>query len=121
MEGSVSVNAEPRTNGPSGDGAEASPVYRTIDIHPTRGFPIDQPASAANTADFGPCLYLGPAGERCDARAIEGGYCAKHTPGATPPIRAYSKVLAASGAIIAVIWPYLADLVREIIRLMRSQ
>src|ERR1700734_2250543 len=34
---------------------------------------------------LGPCLYLGPQGQRCDRAATEGGFCAKHQPGAAKP------------------------------------
>lgn len=30
----------------------------------------------------GPCLYLGPQGQRCDRPAVEDGFCARHVPGA---------------------------------------
>ena len=84
-------------------------------------FPGHPATSGAAKADLGPCLYLGPAGQRCGERAFEGGFCAKHQPGATPPIVASTKVVAASAGIIGLLWPYLADLVREIIRLIHSQ
>src|ERR1700678_3615662 len=32
-------------------------------------------------ADQGPCLYLGPNGQRCDRGAVEDGFCAIHRPG----------------------------------------
>jgi hypothetical protein len=91
------------------------------DSIPIEGFPTHPAASVAAKADLGPCLYLGPAGQRCGERAFEGGYCAKHQPGATPPITDGAKVVAASIGIIGLLWPYLADLVREIIRLLHSQ
>ena len=91
------------------------------DSSPIEGFPAHLAASGVAKADLGPCLYLGPAGQRCDQRAFEEGYCAQHQPGARPPIVAGSKVVAASFGIIGLLWPYLADLVREIIRLMHSQ
>src|ERR1700722_19271843 len=31
-------------------------------------------------ADLGPCLYLGPAGQRCDRRAARDGFCSRHQP-----------------------------------------
>jgi hypothetical protein len=88
---------------------------------PIEGFPAHLAASGAAKADLGPCLYLGPAGQRCDERAFETGYCARHQTGAAPPIVAGSKVVAASVGIIGLLWPYLADLVREIIRLINSR
>ena len=75
--------------------------------------------------DFGPCLYFGPAGQRCDRRALEGGFCSRHQPadlaGATRSIsipQVTKRTLGAAG-ILAVLWPILADLIREIIRLLR--
>src|SRR5579863_3545842 len=58
-------------------------------------------------ADQGPCLYLGPSGQRCDRRAVEGGFCAIHGPGGGIAQRAANpaKVLAAVAAIVALIWP----------------
>jgi len=85
------------------------------------GLPRHIPANRPVKTDLGPCLYLGPAGQRCYEKAFEGGYCAKHQPGAAAPIVGSSKVVAASAGIIGLLWPYLADLVREIIRLIHSQ
>jgi len=78
--------------------------------------------SRDNNVDQGPCLYLGPGGQRCDRRAIEGGYCAKHRPGAISlPKPSFSKkTLAAIIGLAGIFWPYLADLVREFVRWMHS-
>jgi hypothetical protein len=72
----------------------------------------------SSSADQGPCLYLGPRGQRCARRATKGGFCALHQPDApVARIARPSKKLAASIlAIIAVIWPYLADVLREVLR-----
>ena len=72
----------------------------------------------SSSADQGPCLYLGPRGQRCARRATKGGFCALHQPDApVARIAKPSKKLAASIlAIIAVIWPYLADVLREVLR-----
>jgi hypothetical protein len=105
MERNVSVNALPASNDPT----------------PVSVFPTDPGPIGMAKADLGPCLYLGPAGQRCEERAFEGGFCAKHQQGATPPIVASSKAVAASAGIIGLLWPYLTDLVREIIRLIHSQ
>ncbi len=72
-------------------------------------------------ADQGPCLYLGPAGQRCDRRALEGGFCAKHQPGTArnlPSPQVPRRAIAAAG-VLAVLWPVLADLIRELMRLLR--
>jgi hypothetical protein len=76
----------------------------------------------ASGGDQGPCLYLGPGGQRCDRRAIEGGYCAKHRPGSISlPKPAFSKkTLAAIIGLAGILWPYLADLVREFVRWTHS-
>jgi hypothetical protein len=75
-----------------------------------------RPARPAGS--LGPCLYLGPRGERCSHPAVEGGYCTKHSgaPAAGSPVRSYTRVLAATLALIVVIWPYVSDLVRDLFR-----
>jgi hypothetical protein len=75
-----------------------------------------------NVADQGPCLYLGPSGQRCQRRALEGGYCATHRPGAIslPSAPLSKKTLAAIIGIATVLWPIISDIVREIVRWMHS-
>jgi hypothetical protein len=75
-----------------------------------------------SNSDQGPCLYLGPSGQRCDRRALAGGYCASHRPGGIglPKIALTKRTLAAIAAASWFLWPYLADLVREVIRWMHS-
>jgi hypothetical protein len=53
---------------------------------------------------------------------MEGGYCAKHRPGAIslPKPSISKKALAAIVGLAGILWPYLADLVREFIRWMHS-
>jgi hypothetical protein len=72
--------------------------------------------------DQGPCLYFGPAGQRCKERALAGGFCARHTSntGAREATVAISprKVIAILAAGIA-LWPILADVVRAILRYIR--
>jgi hypothetical protein len=77
---------------------------------------------ASSGVDQGPCLYLGPSGQRCDRRALEGGYCSSHRPGATslPKVTASKRTLAAIAAIAGLLWPVIADVVREIMRWMHS-
>jgi Family of unknown function (DUF5763) len=78
--------------------------------------------SSAPRGDQGPCLYLGPGGQRCDRRATRDGFCSKHLPGAigekiaTPS----KKVIAALLAISGLLWPLLADIVRELLRWIHS-
>ncbi len=57
----------------------------------------------------GPCLYLGPQGQRCDRPAIEDGFCARHAPGAVdlgPWIwfRRFAAILLTA----AILWPIIA-------------
>jgi hypothetical protein len=72
----------------------------------------------SNAADQGPCLYLGPRGQRCGRRATRAGFCAIHQPDAEGRRIALpsKKLLASLLAIVAVIWPYLADILREVLR-----
>jgi hypothetical protein len=107
MERGVNVNAVSES---------ASAGDREAAVHPARAHP-DPP----NRGDRGPCLYLGPAGQRCHRPALEQGYCSKHQPGARAehfrselPRRAVAVL-----GLLAVIWPLLVDLVREILRLLR--
>jgi hypothetical protein len=69
-----------------------------------------------------PCLYIGPAGERCSRTAGPSGFCAKHQ--LTAPSESTSKAVnvkraAAVLGVLAALWPFIADLIREIIRLLR--
>jgi hypothetical protein len=76
------------------------------------------PAAVKN---WGPCLYLGPAGQRCAKPALEGGFCAVHAPGSDAAITPNRRrVLAAVAAIVGILWPYVDDVVREIIRWMHA-
>ena len=70
----------------------------------------------------GPCLYLGPNGQRCDRRALAGGYCASHRTGgiSLPKIALTKRTLAAIAAASWFLWPYVGEVVREIIRWMHS-
>jgi hypothetical protein len=72
------------------------------------------------TVHHGPCLYLGPSGQRCDRQAVEGGFCASHQPaGGKHSIADLSRRALGVLGVLAVVWPLLADLIREIIRLLR--
>jgi hypothetical protein len=101
MERGVRVNAEPIDGSPEGD-----ELPRPI---------------ASGDADQGPCLYFGPGGKRCGRRAIEGGFCALHQPGAKPVAQraiGARRVIAILAALAALL-PWLVDFVRELIRLLR--
>ncbi|MGH9701288.1 MAG: hypothetical protein ACRD5R_18440 [Candidatus Acidiferrales bacterium] len=133
MERLVSVNGYP-AGGPEEDDPRPAPVEGGwgsdlepgADVEPaaaassgsgTMGFHIPQQLN-----DQGPCLYFGPAGQRCERPALAGGFCSRHMPGAKviKRISSPSRILAAIGAILGILWPYLADVVREIMRLMHS-
>jgi hypothetical protein len=76
--------------------------------------------SATSSAGEGPCLYFGPAGERCDRPATSGGFCSRHQRDAlSPPAAISPRRLAVFAAILALLWPILADVVRELLRLFR--
>ena len=67
-----------------------------------------------------PCLHLGPGGERCPRPAGESGFCERHDPNTGFNIAGVLvKRLWAVFALLAVLWPLLVDLVREIIRRLR--
>ncbi len=74
--------------------------------------------------DQGPCLYLGPRGQRCGDPAVSGGFCARHQPGELggPKVaaRGVRRVVAAGIGILAAMWPILADLLREVLRWIHS-
>jgi len=113
IEGSVNVNA----GMPPGELPDEFPDA------PPEDFFESPPQTLSATGDQGPCLYLGPSGQRCNRRAVEGGFCARHQPGADrlqglsiPQITRRGVALI---GLLAVLWPVLADIVRELIRLLR--
>ncbi len=72
--------------------------------------------------DQGPCLYLGPGGQRCSKRAVASSFCRAHLPGGpgtstTKPARFWAAV----AAILGLLWPYLEFIVREMIRWAHSR
>lgn len=75
------------------------------------------PGEPASGDSHGPCLYLGPKGERCPRLALKGGYCAAHPANGAAGLsaRSYGRVLAATIALILIVWPYISDLVRELV------
>jgi hypothetical protein len=71
--------------------------------------------------DLGPCLYLGPAGQRCDRRAARDGFCSRHQPDA-PTVSApflTPKKLAAFLIALAMLWPELTRFLSALARLLR--
>jgi hypothetical protein len=110
MDWDVRVNA-PATNEPPESDFEIAPGGKVAAI------------------DLGPCLYLGPAGQRCRSRATAPGFCVRHQPNA-PSSNTFQgsfadqpllspKRVGAILTILALLWPVLADLVRELIRYFR--
>jgi hypothetical protein len=97
-------------------------------------FSEDSPALDASPEEFeitgvaapgsqGPCLYLGPEGQRCARPALEGGFCAQHGPGTIKKAssgRGLPQIVGAGIGILAAMWPILFDVVRSIIRWMHS-
>jgi hypothetical protein len=81
----------------------------------------------ASQGNLGPCLYFGPAGQRCDRRASAGGFCARHQPNdadrfaemRSASLPQISKRALGAAGIIAVLWPILFDLIRELLRFLR--
>jgi hypothetical protein len=106
MESGLNVNADPETD----NSADIDPLFFDT-----------LPVSAPSPGDQGPCLYLGPAGQRCDRRAIEGGFCSRHQPGGARALSVQQVSRRALGVVglLAVLWPVLADLIRELVRLLR--
>lgn len=87
------------------------------------GIATSLPTAAVDKGpDQGPCLYFGPRGQRCTRRATNAGFCAAHQRDGTPAAVAAEtskpskKFVASLLAIAAVLWPYLVDIVREVIR-----
>ncbi len=61
------------------------------------------------------CLHFGPNGKRCSRPAAIGGFCDKHDPErAAPPDLPLLRMAAAVLLLIALLWPLLADVVREL-------
>lgn len=125
MERRVSVNGEATSELPTMT-PDGVPQGWKGDGWPEAGDQVEQddegPPTSAASEDAephgqGPCLYFGPAGERCNRPALAGGFCAVHRPGArNKAIRNPARLLAAAGAIVALLWPYVEDLVHEILR-----
>lgn len=75
------------------------------------------PSAEERRSSLGPCLYLGPRGQRCALPAVEGGFCSKHRPGAKEAGSPVAKrIVGAVAAVLGILWPYITDLVREILR-----
>jgi hypothetical protein len=71
--------------------------------------------SAKQAWAHGPCLYLGPRGQRCDRAALEDGFCERHSPEAIalgPWI--WFRRLAAILLTAAILWPIIEALLEEL-------
>jgi Family of unknown function (DUF5763) len=61
------------------------------------------------------CLYLGPDGRRCERPAAEGGFCKRHDPEReSKPLVSLGRIFAALLLVAALLWPLIADVLREI-------
>jgi hypothetical protein len=93
----------------------------SVEPEPMQTIAVKTPAGQT---DEGPCLYLGPAGQRCYRPALKGGFCAVHQPGATAAratIGRKSKLAAAIAGIGGALWPYIYDFVRELMRILHPR
>jgi len=83
--------------------------------------PIRNSRPTSSIADRGPCLYLGPTGQRCSKGALPDGFCAAHGLRACKSIGTNpARFWAAAAAIAGLLWPYVEFIIREIIRWARS-
>ncbi len=92
-----------------------------VDSGPTSTIAVKAPPEEA---DQGPCLYLGPAGQRCYRPAVKNGFCGIHQPGATAArakLGKKSKLAAAIAGLGGVLWPYVYDFLRELIRILHPR
>jgi hypothetical protein len=76
---------------------------------------LEGAANAGSTWSYGPCLHLGPRGQRCTRPALEGGFCARHSPEAIrKEIWIWSRRLAAILVTAALLWPIIASFLEEL-------
>ena len=111
-----------------------------MEIHPRASFestwqevqtvPDDDqilPEAEQGAGGQGPCLFLGSNGERCSRQATEDGFCARHQPGRVGvqalarAANVPSRALAAVVTIGVLLWPYIADAVKEILRWLAAR
>lgn len=104
---------------------ESSSEYRIDDSFGSGDMGSMQTAVAPGPEppNLGPCLYLGPAGQRCYRPAVKGGFCALHQPGAAAirKVGKPAKWLAAIGGIVGVLWPYIYDFLHELFRIFHPR
>lgn len=109
--------------------SDFTPIGQPDDLQfPTAQFPEGQrsamQALRTPSSPRPPCLYLGPGGERCYRPALDNGFCSRHQQNSSPAApqddsRARKKKAAAAVGILAVIWPLIEELLRQIFRLLR--
>jgi hypothetical protein len=70
-----------------------------------------------------PCLYIGPVGQRCNRPARASGFCSRHWLNESDVDRVSDWTIAKRAvavlSVVVALWPLLADLVRELLRLLR--
>lgn len=120
---------------PRRDPVQGLPLPPRTSLRPTvppRGnLRTSNPAPPQPFAVQYPCLYIGPAGQRCSLPAREDGFCVKHQlrsptgPGANAQnvdeiseSTIAKRALAVIGVLVA-LWPLIAELIRELRRLLR--
>ncbi len=77
----------------------------------------DSSGSGHGVWAHGPCLYMGPQGQRCERPALEGGFCEHHTTDAVavgpwPWVRRLAGILVA----MAILWPIIEAFLNELSR-----
>jgi hypothetical protein len=94
-----------------------------VEVHPLHSVDFDRAmkATSDSPSEYGPCLYLGPKGQRCSRSALEGGYCATHRQGGpAAAARDPRRVLAAALTLLVILWPYVHDIISEILKWINS-
>ena len=121
MDRFLTVNDFPGSRDPHG--VQVPRLEPPVDIIDVPSEPID-PAPRPAAGSQGPCLYLGPQGQRCEKPAIEGGFCARHqsgVSGSTPNPGRVSRIAAAGIGIAAAMWPIVFDVLRVIYRWIHAR
>jgi hypothetical protein len=120
MERVVRVNASRGSND-----AEGTRTRQSAASDQRSGLVWEAPGAATRStaeSEQGPCLYFGPAGQRCSRPALAGGFCSRHSPDARTDAATTTisprKLIAILAAAVA-LWPILADVIRAILRFIR--
>jgi hypothetical protein len=102
--------------------ARSAPSSEHFSVNPSNQLPRRPSApNRASAGDLGPCLYFGPAGQRCDRRATRDGFCQRHQPGSSASSAPFftPKKLAAFLIALAMLWPELTRFLSALARLLR--